>query len=76
MLTVYVLVYSQVETFLRSSTLSPNSMAIDPYTRYMYWSDAFNNLINVTTLDKKEIGVIYQSTVDKPTDLAINALRG
>lgn len=51
-------------------------MAIDPYSRHLFWSDNQNNFINVTTLNKVAVGVIVQGPGVIPRALAINPLNG
>lgn len=56
-------------------SVSPLSMAVDPYTRTLYWSDAKNNVVNVTNLkNKASIGVIFNE--QQPKQLAIDPLKG
>ena len=39
----------------------PYDIAIDPYSRRLYWSDQKNNVINVTRLDLISVGVVVSS---------------
>ena len=36
----------------------PYDIAIDPYSKKLYWSDQKNNVINVTRLDQWPVGVV------------------
>lgn len=54
----------------------PYDMAIDPYARVMYWTDAKRNVINVTKLDGTPLGVVIQEEKEKPRSIVLNPLKG
>lgn len=47
-------------------------MAIDPYSRTMFWVDTQAHVINVTRLNGEAVGVVYDDATDKPESLAIS----
>ena len=76
---------SQYHTFcLQSGVVVPNpqpqdlfqpvDIAIDPYSRHLYWSDSLHNVINVTRLDMQAVGVIVDG--QKPRSIALAPQKG
>ncbi len=71
---------------LQSGTVVPNpqpqdlfqpvDIAIDPYSRHIYWSDSLNNVINVTRLDMQAVGVIVDGPHQKPRSIALAPQKG
>uniref|UniRef100_T1J651 EGF-like domain-containing protein n=1 Tax=Strigamia maritima TaxID=126957 RepID=T1J651_STRMM len=57
-------------------TFQPFDIAIDPFTRTLYWSCAKNNVINVTRLDMTSIGVIVGGVDQKPRSIVIHPMKG
>lgn len=51
-------------------------MAIDPYSRRLFWSDMDSNVINVTTLDGLAIGIILSEKEYRLQTIAINPDKG
>lgn len=66
----------QTEVFLSANNISPSSMAIDPYSRRLFWSDMDSNVINVTTLDGTAIGIILRENEYRLQAITINPDKG
>ncbi|XP_023239238.1 low-density lipoprotein receptor-related protein 6-like [Centruroides sculpturatus] len=56
--------------------IHPIDMAIEPYSRSLYWSCARHNVINVTKLNGKAIGIIISGDDQKPRHIAIHPNKG
>ena len=54
----------------------PYDMAIDPYSRVIYWTCAKRNVINITRLDSTPLGVVIQGDKEKPRSIVLNPLKG
>lgn len=56
----------------------PYDLAIDPYTRLLYWSCAAGDTINVTRLDNgSALGVVVRGVDgEKPRNIALHPERG
>ena len=53
-----------------------HDLAVDPYSQMLYWSDLENNVINVTTLDMKGVGVLIGGKGQKPRSIALAPKHG
>ena len=64
--------------FVPSSSIHfPFDMAVDPYTRLLYWTCANTNAINVTRLDNgSAVGVVVKVNGEKPRNIALHPERG
>ncbi|XP_051886578.1 low-density lipoprotein receptor-related protein 6 isoform X2 [Pristis pectinata] len=51
-------------------------LSIDIYSRYIYWTCEATNVINVTRLDGKPIGVVLDGEQDRPRAIIVNPERG
>lgn len=51
-------------------------MALDPYGRRLYWTDAETNVINVTRLDGTPIGVVVEGQQRHPRLITLFAEKG
>lgn len=49
----------------------PHDIAIDPYSRMLYWTDSQKNVINVTRLDGTSVGVIISGRDQKPRNIVL-----
>ena len=49
----------------------PHDLEIDPYSQHLYWSDSQNNVINVTRLDMRGVGIIIHGSGQKPRAIAL-----
>ncbi|XP_076062572.1 low-density lipoprotein receptor-related protein 6 [Oratosquilla oratoria] len=57
--------------------IHPYDMAIEPYSRLLFWSCALSNIINVTRLDGTEVGsIVGWDRQDQPRSLAIHPQKG
>uniref|UniRef100_A0A4W3II48 Low-density lipoprotein receptor-related protein n=1 Tax=Callorhinchus milii TaxID=7868 RepID=A0A4W3II48_CALMI len=56
--------------------MQPYDLSIDVYSRYIYWTCEATNVINVTRLDGKPIGVVLRGEQDKPRAIIVNPERG
>lgn len=56
--------------------IHPFDMAIEPYSRSLYWSCAQNDVINVTKLNGKPIGIIISAEDQKPRHIVIHQNKG
>jgi low density lipoprotein receptor-related protein 5/6 len=67
-----------VEVFLNSANgqVQPFDIAVDPYSRTLYWTDSQNNVVNVTRLDMTPVGVVLQANNFKPRSIALFPERG
>ena len=69
----------QVEVLLNSASgqIQPYDIAIDPYSRTLYWTCSMNNVVNVTRLDMTPVGVVLQAPSNfKPRSIALFPERG
>ena len=57
-------------------SFQPHSIAIDPYSRHIYWSDTVNNVINVTRLDMRGVGVVVGGSDQRPGAIALAPTKG
>lgn len=55
---------------------SPFDIAIDPYSRLLYWSDTRADVINVTRLDGRGVGVVVEGSQQKPEYIALAPKQG
>uniref|UniRef100_A0AAY4EED2 EGF-like domain-containing protein n=1 Tax=Denticeps clupeoides TaxID=299321 RepID=A0AAY4EED2_9TELE len=56
--------------------LQPFDLSIDIYSRYIYWTSEFTNVINVTRLDGTRVGVVLRGEHDRPRAIVVNPERG
>lgn len=54
----------------------PFDIAVDPYSRVLYWTCAKKNTINITGLDGTPVGVIVEGDNIVPRYIALNPLAG
>ena len=60
-----------------SGQIQPYDIAIDPYSRTLYWTCSMNNVVNVTRLDMTPVGVVLQAPNNfKPRSIALFPERG
>ncbi|XP_070568538.1 low-density lipoprotein receptor-related protein 6-like isoform X1 [Ptychodera flava] len=67
------------ETFLTNPSgnqIHPYDIAIDAYSRHLYWTCSQNNVINVTRLDMTSIGVVVDGDNEKPRSIVLNPAKG
>nr|AVT42511.1 Wnt co-receptor arrow [Lithobius atkinsoni] len=57
-------------------TFHPYDLAIDPYTRVMFWTCAKNDVINVTRLDMTAVGVVISGPDEKPRSIVLHPKKG
>ena len=55
---------------------NPYDIAIDSFSRHLYWSDSMNNVINVTRLDMRAVGVVIKGSHQKPRSIALAPEKG
>ncbi|ELU01251.1 hypothetical protein CAPTEDRAFT_42452, partial [Capitella teleta] len=51
-----------VQSSAHSGEMQPFDIAVEPFSRHLFWSDQVQNVINVTRLDGKPIGVVIMPT--------------
>ncbi|XP_053574891.1 low-density lipoprotein receptor-related protein 6 [Bombina bombina] len=56
--------------------MQPYDMSIDIYSRFIYWTCEATNVINVTRLDGRAIGVVLKGEQDRPRAILVNPERG
>lgn len=54
----------------------PFDIAVDPYSRVLYWTCAKKNTINITGLDGTPVGVIVEGDHYVPRYIVLNPLGG
>lgn len=54
----------------------PFDIAVDPYSRVLYWTCAKKNTINITGLDGSPVGVIVEGDHYVPRYIVLNPLGG
>lgn len=57
-------------------TNNPFDLAVDPYSRRLYWTDSVTNVINVTGLDGTPIGVVLDNEQQYPRLITLIAEEG
>ncbi|KAL4225758.1 Low-density lipoprotein receptor-related protein 6 [Mactra antiquata] len=67
---------SDVQTVVNNPGVRPFDLAIDPYSRILFYSCEQNNVINFTRLDVKQEGIVVQGEDFKPRYLALNSQTG
>ncbi|GFQ74800.1 low-density lipoprotein receptor-related protein 6 [Trichonephila clavata] len=69
---------SKVSTIVPNPTdgIHPYDIAIDPYSRVVFWSCSLHNTINVTTMRGAPIGSVIGDEDDKPRDIALHPTKG
>lgn len=55
---------------------SLTDIAIDPYSRLLYWADADSGVINVTTLSQESVGLVVNDPQQKPRAIALAPSHG
>ena len=60
----------------QSEALQPYDIAIDPFSRHLYWSDSTHNVINVTSLNMVPVGVVVKGSNQKPRSIALAPEKG
>ncbi|CAH2276476.1 low-density lipo receptor-related 6 isoform X1 [Pelobates cultripes] len=56
--------------------MQPYDMSIDIYSRFIYWTCEVTNVINVTRLDGRAIGIVLKGEQDRPRAIIVNPERG
>ncbi|KAM6320831.1 low-density lipoprotein receptor-related protein 6 isoform 5-T5 [Aegotheles albertisi] len=56
--------------------MQPYDLSIDIYSRYIYWTCEATNVINVTRLDGRPIGVVLKGDQDRPRAIVVNPEKG
>lgn len=56
--------------------IQPYDLSIDIYSRYIYWTCEATNVINVTRLDGRSIGVVLKGEQDRPRAIVVNPEKG
>lgn len=67
---------SDVHILVNINGIRPFDLVIDPYSRILFYSCSQNNVINFTSIDEKNQGVVVQGDNVKPRYLALNPLTG
>ncbi|KAK3101731.1 hypothetical protein FSP39_005917 [Pinctada imbricata] len=69
---------SKVDTIVNNPNekRKPFDLAIDPYSRTMYWTCSKKNSINITRLDGTPVGVVIVGPKEKPRHIALNPVQG
>lgn len=60
----------------QSEMHQPFDIAIDPYSRTIYWTCTNQNVINITRLDMTAVGVVVSGENEKPRSIVLNPLNG
>nr|XP_020641437.1 low-density lipoprotein receptor-related protein 6 isoform X2 [Pogona vitticeps] len=56
--------------------IQPYDLSIDIYSRYVYWTCEATNVINVTHLDGRPMGVVLKGDQDRPRAIVVNPEKG
>ncbi|KAM6424662.1 low-density lipoprotein receptor-related protein 6 isoform 5-T5 [Rhynochetos jubatus] len=56
--------------------MQPYDLSIDIYSRYIYWTCEATNVINVTRLDGRAMGVVLRGDQDRPRAIVVNPEKG
>lgn len=56
--------------------IQPYDLSIDIYSRYIYWTCEATNVINVTRLDGRLMGVVLKNEQDRPRSIVVNPEKG
>ncbi|XP_020857184.1 low-density lipoprotein receptor-related protein 6 isoform X1 [Phascolarctos cinereus] len=56
--------------------MQPYDLSIDIYSRYIYWTCEATNVINVTRLDGRPVGVVLKGEQDRPRAIMVNPEKG
>lgn len=56
--------------------IQPYDLSIDIYSRYIYWTCEATNVINVTRLDGRVMGVVLKNEQDRPRSIVVNPEKG
>ncbi|NP_001401184.1 low-density lipoprotein receptor-related protein 6 isoform j [Homo sapiens] len=56
--------------------IQPYDLSIDIYSRYIYWTCEATNVINVTRLDGRSVGVVLKGEQDRPRAVVVNPEKG
>lgn len=56
--------------------MQPYDMSIDIYSRFIYWTCEATNVINVTRMDGRAVGVVLKGDQDRPRAILVNPERG
>lgn len=68
---------SQVSTVVSNQgEHRPFDIAVDPYSRVLYWTCSKKNTINITGLDGSPVGVIVEGKNSVPRYIVLNPLGG
>ena len=59
-----------------SDMYHPYDIAVDPFSRHLYWSDSMHNVINVTKLNMNAVGVVVKGSNQKPRSIALAPEKG
>ena len=55
---------------------SPIDIALDPYGKQLYWTDAITSTIKITSLTTNVVGTIVSSEGGEPKSIALDPKRG
>uniref|UniRef100_UPI00358F8E53 low-density lipoprotein receptor-related protein 6 isoform X1 n=1 Tax=Myxine glutinosa TaxID=7769 RepID=UPI00358F8E53 len=67
---------SQSFPLMSSAELQPYDISLDVYSRLVYWTCEATNVINVTRMDGRALGVVLGSDGDRPRSIVVNPERG
>ncbi|XP_069618965.1 low-density lipoprotein receptor-related protein 6 [Ranitomeya imitator] len=56
--------------------MQPYDMSIDIYSRFIYWTCEVTNVINVTRMDGRAVGIVLRGEQDRPRAILVNPERG
>lgn len=56
--------------------IQPYDLSIDIYSRYIYWTCEATNVIDVTRLDGRSVGVVLKGEQDRPRAIVVNPEKG
>ena len=54
----------------------PYDLAVEAYSRHIYWTDTEHNVINVTRMDMTAVGVVINGPHQKPRSIALAPEKG
>ncbi|MGH0167617.1 UNVERIFIED_CONTAM: hypothetical protein FKN15_053320 [Acipenser sinensis] len=56
--------------------MQPYDLSIDIYSRFIYWTCEATNVINVTRIDGRPVGIVIRGEHDKPRAIVVHPERG
>ena len=75
LLSFFILFNLQVENVINYQGIRPYDLAIDPYSRVLFYSCSQNNVINFTHIDSETRGTVVKGN-HKPRYIALNPEKG